>query len=369
MNQRLLVIGAGAIGSFVGATLALAGQPVTLVARPNTAAHIRAHGLRLRQGEHVAIADQVDIVPSLADAFGRPDSYGLAVLAVKSYDTAQAAAELRAAVTDPPPILTLQNGVGNEEIVANAVGSPVIAGAITTPVAVLEPGCVVLERSSRRLGLANVNGASSPRATSTPSAATLAEVFAAAGFQVRCYDDWRSLKWTKLVMNLLCNATCALLDWPPEQVWADRELVALELAAWREAMAVMSAQGLDLVNLGGYPLAQLEPLLRSLPASLLAGPMRRFVIGGRGGKLPSLHLDLSQGKGRSEVEWLNGAVVKAGRQTGMPTPANQLLLDSLLAVMRGEEPWATYRRQPGALIDKWRSPTSRPARPPLGSGS
>jgi 2-dehydropantoate 2-reductase len=354
-NQRILVIGAGAIGSLVAASLAQAGLPVTLAGRARTAQAIRQHGLRLRLGAEVVAVQQIEAAASLAEAFADGAGYHLAVLAVKSYDTAQVVAELQAATPTPPPVLTVQNGVGNEEMLAGALGpARVLAGAITTPVATPEPGYVVLERSSRRLGLADVTGGARQGPPALPAAA-VAPLFAQAGFLVRCYGDWRSLKWTKLVMNLLCNASCALLAWTPEQVWADEDLVGLEIAAWREAMAVLHGQGCRLVNLGGYPLALLGPFLRRLPVRMLAAPMRRFVSRGRGGKMPSLYVDLAQSKGRSEVGWLNGAVVHAGRQLSVRTPANRALTEALLAVVAGEEAWTTYRDRPAALLARYRN--------------
>ncbi|MCS6844611.1 MAG: 2-dehydropantoate 2-reductase [Caldilineales bacterium] len=355
MTQPYLVVGAGAIGTFVAASMALSGQPVILVARGDAGERIRQAGLQLRTAHGETLACRVAVAPSTAAALAGSPAIGLAILAVKSYDTAQAMAELRAATASPPPVLTLQNGVGNEETAVAALpNSHVLAGAITTPVSVEAPGAVVVERDSRRLGLADVQLPADP-AAGRASLAAVAAAFQRAGFQVRCYDDWRSLKWTKLVMNLLCNASCALLGWTPEQVWDHPGLVRLEMAAWREAMAVVRGLGLRLINLGGYPLAPVEPLLRRLPVGMLAPALRPFVVGGRGDKLPSLYLDLSRGKGRSEVAWLNGAVVEAGRQLGLATPANRALTDALLAVVRGDEAWSAYRDQPAALLARWRA--------------
>lgn len=351
MNDRILVIGAGAIGSLIAASLAQAGRPVTLAGRASAAAAIRQHGLRLRVDANVQAVRHIEVVTSLAEAFAAGAGYGLAVLAVKSYDTVPAVAELLAATSDPPPVLTVQNGVGNEDTLIAALGpTRVLAGAITTPVVTPEPGYVVLERPSRRLGLADI----APQSQVDPSlAATVAPWFAQAGFQTRRYDDWRSLKWTKLVMNLLCNASCALLGWTPAQVWAHPALVKLEIAAWREAMHVMDGLGCRLVNLGGYPLALLRPFLRHLPVRWLTRPMRRFVSGGRGGKMPSLYLDLAHNKGRSEVAWLNGAVVSAGQHLGVRTPANQALSEALSAVVSGATPWTLYRNRPEALLAQY----------------
>jgi len=347
MQAPILIIGGGAIGSLVAAQLAQAGETVTLVGRPRSTAAIRRDGLRLSEEGRTTTLRQVQAAASLAEAFTSQPEHRLAILTVKSYDTAAALAELQEATASPPPLLTLQNGLGNEELLAAALGPErVIAGVITTPATVPEPGLVMVERPLKRVGLANL--AVEPALP----AAQVAGLLGRAGFQVQVYDHWASLKWTKLVMNMLCNASCALLGWSPAQVWADPRLAGLEIAAWREALAVLRRQGSRLVNLGGYPLGTLEPLLRWLPEPLLRPILGRFVIAGRGGKMPSLYLDLAKGKGRSEVAWLNGAVVRTGEAVGLAAPVNRALNEALAAVLSGREPWTHYRDRPESLLER-----------------
>lgn len=350
MPHQILVIGAGAIGSLVAGQLAQAGYRVTLVGRPNAVEAIRSAGLHLVYPDHTATVHQMRPVASLAAAFdGQPD-FQIAILAVKSYDTASAIAELTAATHAAPPVLSLQNGVGNEEVLASVLGADrVIAGAITTPASVAVPGAVVIERSAMRIGVADLTlGESRPT-----GAAEVAALLRRAGFRVQVVDGWKDLKWTKLLMNLLCNASCALLGWPPQRVWADPSLARLEINGWREAMVVMRRMGYRPLNFGSYPLNWLEPLLHRLPVDLLRAPLGRFIVAGRGGKMPSLYLDLSRGKGQSEVAWLNGAVVEASARTGAAAPVNRILFQSLSAVVDGREPWESYRDRPDRLLEQW----------------
>ncbi|MCX7707204.1 MAG: hypothetical protein N2204_04275, partial [Anaerolineae bacterium] len=148
--MRVLVIGAGAVGSFIGARLALAGHEVTLVGRPALVEAVRGGGLTLIEPDGSRRTADVTAVPDIADAFaaisgsdepGLPsETYGLALITVKAYDTAAVIAELATAVAVPPLLLTLQNGVGNEEALAEAFGSHrVVAGAIDTPISVPAP--------------------------------------------------------------------------------------------------------------------------------------------------------------------------------------------------------------------------------------
>ena len=157
-------------------------------------------------------------------------------------------------------------------------------------------------------------------------------------------------------MNMMANATCAILDEEPATVFADPALVDLELAAWREAFAVMRGDGIQPVNLGKYPFRWLAPLIRTLPNGLLRPLLRSQVAGARGGKLPSLHIDLNSGKGRSEVGWLNGAVAQKGAEIGVATPVNRLLTRTLLGLVEGSEARDRWRHNHSLLLGAVKNP-------------
>ncbi|HIC90244.1 MAG TPA: ketopantoate reductase family protein [Anaerolineae bacterium] len=362
---RFLIIGAGAIGSLVGGRLAQVGADVTLVGRPAYVAAVRAHGLQLTNPDgQTTVVSAVRAVSSVAKAFTDPTGYDLALLTVKGYDTAGVIRELQDAVAAPPPILTLQNGAGNEERLAEAFGpQQVLAGVITAPVEVPEPGRIVVTKRGQ-IGLAPVAPAFEPTGRDDSIHHQLSHVPDAvsallegtsswlekAGFQVCLYRDYRALKWTKLLLNMLANATCAILGWPPERVFADQRLAALEIGAWREALAVMRAVNIRLLPLGGYPLPWVAPLVRWLPTALLQPLLRKAISGGRGGKMPSLYLDLERGRGKSEVVYLNGAIVKAGERYGVPVPINRSLTAVLLNIVQGRVPWDEFRGRPERLL-------------------
>jgi 2-dehydropantoate 2-reductase len=181
-----------------------------------------------------------------------------------------------------------------------------------------------------------------------------AEMFASAGFRVKVFDDYRRLKWTKLLMNMVANALPAILGWSPERAFSDQRLALLEVAAWREAMKVVDALGIRPLSFGGYPFPVIKPLVERMPAALTAQALRRFVGRGRGGKKPSLLLDLEKGKNRSEVMFLNGAVSSRGKQAGIPTPVNTCLTGLLLSVARGKARWEEFRDRPDAVLTRCR---------------
>ena len=152
-------------------------------------------------------------------------------------------------------------------------------------------------------------------------------------------------------MNILANAQSAILGYTPAQIFADPRLGNLELRAWREALAVMREAGIKPVAVGGYPLPLAGKAVRALPLGLMRPIFARFIVGGRGEKMPSLYYDLHpQPRAHSEIDWLNGAVAREGARLGVPTPVNATFTRIMRALLRGEEPVAAWAGQPEKLL-------------------
>ncbi len=331
---NVLIIGAGAIGCLVGSKLALSGQRVTLVGRVSFVEQVRMRGIQLLDESGAHTVRNIRPTASVLEAYSRSETaFDLAIMTVKSYDTAAAAAEIRQVLADtgapPPALLSIQNGVGNEDLLAQTIpATPVLAGSMTTPVSVEGPGIIRVDKPRYGLGVAAWRP-SGPSALCDDVCALLHM----AGFVVTPFADAPAMKWTKLLMNMMGNATCAILDEPPEIVFADSRMVDVEIAAWREALAVMRAAGIAAIDLDKYPFAKLAPLIRSAPAALIRPLLKGQIGSARGGKMPSLHIDLHSNKGRSEVRWLNGAVVAKGEEVGVLTPVNCVLTSTVLSLV------------------------------------
>jgi 2-dehydropantoate 2-reductase len=341
--MHFLIFGAGAIGTYIGGSLALSGQPVTFLELPEVAEGLRARGLRLRlEGAEHALP-QPQIAASLPEALAS-GPFDAAVFALKSNDTRSALESLAPfAGKDLPPILCLQNGVENEPALAAVLGSEnVIAGTVTSAIGRNGPGDITLERK-RGVGVA-LGHPLSPR---------LAEALSAASLNARLFPRPAEMKWSKLLTNLLANASSAILDLTPGDIFAHPGLCRLEVAQLREALRVMSAQGLRPVDLPGTPVRLLALGVR-LPPALSRPLLARAVGGGRGGKMPSLHIDLHTGRRLSEVDYLNGAVVRFGSRLGIPTPVNRFLNETLLSLAAGQLPLDTYTRRPEKLLHSCR---------------
>jgi 2-dehydropantoate 2-reductase len=336
---RLLSIGAGAIGTYIGGSLALKGHQVVFVERPQVADKLRSQGLKL----HLAGTDHhlpdPQIVDSIQDGLDLQD-YDAALFALKSFDTQVFLDALTMPAQSLPPFLCLSNGVANEPAIAAALGEDkVIAGTVTSAIGVRGIGDIALEKL-RGVGVASGH----------PMSQRLYEAMDGAGLNPRLFAAAADMKWSKMLTNLISNATSAILDMPAGEVFAHRGLYRLEIEQLRETLKVMAAQGIEVVDLPGTPVRLLAFAVKFLPLAVSRPLLNKKVAAGRGNKMPSFHIDLHSGRGRSEVDYLNGAVVQAGRTHNIPTPVNELLTDKLLGLTRGEIPLEHYRGQPEKLI-------------------
>jgi len=152
-------------------------------------------------------------------------------------------------------------------------------------------------------------------------------------------------------MNILANAQSAILGYTPTQIFANPQLGNLELQAWRETLAVMRALGVKPAKLGGYPLPLAGRMVQSLPFSVMRPIFARFIVGGRGEKMPSLYYDLHPlRRAHSEIAWLNGAVAREGGRLGVPTPVNATFTRALTALISGEVAVADWAGRADKLL-------------------
>lgn len=341
---NILVIGAGAIGCFVGGRLAGQGHHVTLVGRPALMDKIAAEGLTLR---HPVLPPQRVFPQTATTPEGLSPAYDFIFITVKAPDTPSVIEALQTASLPLAQsyLVSWQNGLGNEEKLAEQFGAgTVIAGTITIPISSPALGVIEVSKDKGGLGLA-------PLAPDQP-VQRLADAFNEAGLATQVYPNYRAMKWSKLLLNIINNASSAILDQSPAQIIAQPALFNLEIEALQEGLAVMKALDIPVVKLPGYPVDWLARLLWAawLPLPLKRAILRPFMLSGRGAKMPSLQIDLEAGRTTSEIEVLNGAIVQAGRQAGLPTPVNEALACTLRRLVSRDLNWQDYRNQPNRLL-------------------
>jgi 2-dehydropantoate 2-reductase len=297
---RVLVLGAGAVGGYFGARLTEGGHDVTLVARGANLAALRHDGLTLQLPGETCRLSGIRAVGAPVEA-PPPD---LVLVCVKSYDTAAAAAALRPAVQPHTVVLSLQNGVENEAILAQALGlPPLLVGLTFIGVELVAPATVRYTGRGEIL-FGEADGSESPRAR------RLADAFAAAGVPHQLRRDVVVVAWEKLAWNAAFNAVTALTGATVGAALALPASRDLLLGAMVETDAVATALGVPVRR---------HRLARVLAES--AAEMPEFAT--------SMLQDLRRGR-RLEHDALNGAVVRAAARAGVAAPLNRTLL-ALLA--------------------------------------
>jgi 2-dehydropantoate 2-reductase len=338
--MHVLVVGAGAVGSYLGWAVAAGGGRTTLVRRSFDGQSGATIPLRLVRPDGTGTTAEVELVPSV-DAATVP-SPDLVVLAVRQYDLADALDSLKA--LPDVPLVTAQNGVGAEEAATEArPGAALLAASVTASVDREPDGTVSLLRRGG-VGLAAVRGEDAAALVDD-----LATTLRAAGVEVAIHDDAAAMKWSKVVANLVGNATSGILDMDPASIYADAGLFEVERDQLREALAVMRARGLRPVSLPGTPV----PLLAfavTLPAVLGRTSLGLVVGSARGGKAPSLRGAI-QGGPPTEAGWLNGAVVRAGASLAVPTPVNEGLARLADEAASDPDRRAWFRHRPDRLLE------------------
>jgi 2-dehydropantoate 2-reductase len=340
---KILCYGAGAVGCLISGRLSAASHDVLLLSRAEAAAEIRAHGLAIEEPDGRIIYARPRVITSLAQMRVDEAPPDLIIAAVKAYDLPEVIRDIAQACRAETPVLTLQNGIGSEEAAIDVLGSErVVAGSFTLNVSLPEPGRVAQHTRSGGIALAEAH-------PSGKRLRSLVDLFTTSDIRAQAYPDWRAMKWSKLLLNLLANASCAILDVTPAEVLLHPALFRMERAAFLEARRVMRRLHLRPVDLPGYPVRRLA-FAMGLPAPLARRLVAGRAAGGRGSKPPSLALDLARGKGQSEVRFLNGAVARVASEQGMRAPVNASLASTLEALAQGAADHATYRHSPKALL-------------------
>jgi 2-dehydropantoate 2-reductase len=310
MTPRIAVLGAGSIGCFVGGMWKHCGFDVTLIGRKAVRDAIAANGLRLTGHDGLDV-----VIPAGEIQFETgPDAMAnaeLVLLAVKSTATSEAAAEIAAHAPAGAAVLSLQNGISNIDILKEALpGRTILRGMVGFNVAWLGEGH--LHRGTSGLLAAERHALTEPLATalaSTPAALSLV-------------DDPLSLAWGKLLLNLN-NAINALSGKTLLAELSDRPYRRVLAASMREALAVLSAAGITAAKVGPLP-PNLIP--RFVPAP-------DFIFNTIGLKLQKIDAharssmadDFAAGR-PTEIDFLNGEIVRLAEQTGREAPVNAAIV-------------------------------------------
>jgi 2-dehydropantoate 2-reductase len=297
--RSTVVVGAGAVGSFYGAMLARAGHAVTLIGRAPHVQAIAERGLRLHmrgQIHAVSLAASTD----LAAASGAD----LVLFCVKSPDTDAVARQLAPLLKPDALVISLQNGVDNAETLARHLTQAVVPAAVYVATAMPAPG-EVHHHGQGHLVIGPINAAAAADAALMSRLHSVVDLFASAEVSVRVSPEVFGELWRKLIVNCAYNAVSGLTRQPYGRMADLPAIVDLQRAVVREVVAVARAAGQTI---------DLDASMAAMAAIATTMP----------GQRSSTAQDMARGR-PTEIDHLNGFVVRRGAELGVPTPLNHAL--------------------------------------------
>lgn len=336
--MRILVMGAGAVGGYFGANLARAGIDVTLVDPwPAHVEAMRRDGLTLTGMDEVDCFTQPVRALHLCDVpqLAREAPFDACFLAVKSYDTDWAAAMVLPYLAPEGCIVSLQNGINEERIAAVAGWGRTLGCAIGLLAAELTgPGQVA--RNSRR-GTAQSIGmrVGEVHGRITPRAQALADLLAHAD-SVRVTTNLWGERWSKLTINAMRNAPCAMTGLSSQERDTDEAVRALSIRLGSQCVRVGRAMGLALESISGLDLdllgeAERDPdAMAAVTRQVLAHNTQRNAA-----QRPSMAQDVRKGR-RTETAAINGLVARRGAEVGVDATLHAKVDAIMQRIDRGE---------------------------------
>jgi 2-dehydropantoate 2-reductase len=339
MGKKIAFVGAGAVGGYTGAHMVQAGEDVTFIDPwPAHVEHMRKHGLRVTH----AMKEPEFTVPVRAlhvtdvQQLAKEKPVDIAFVCMKSYDTAWAAMLIKQYLAADGYLVSLQNCM-NEETIAGVVGWGKTLGCIASSITVnlLEPGLV--HRGAAKHGAAHtVFRAGEVHGRITQRAEEICRLVAYSDSAKVTNNLWGE-RWSKLVTNAMQNGLSACTGLGGGDMLKSEPIRRFSTHVGSEAIRVGQALGYQLEEILHIPPATIARAGEGDEAAMHACDEQRIKDSGRtaAGQRPSMGQDMQKGR-RTEIEFLNGLIVREGDKLGLPTRANAVLTDLVTRVEKGE---------------------------------
>lgn len=300
--MKIVVVGTGAMGSLFAAFLTRSKEELWLLDKnKENAAKINASGISL---EGVSGSWQVKVKTTAnAEDIGKTD---LALICVKAFNTKSAVEQIKPILGQNTKILTLQNGIGNVEIISEIAGEErVIAGVTSLGATLIETGKIRHAGSGETI-IGSIDG-------KTPvELRAIREIFNKAGLETKMSRDIKSLIWSKLIINAGINALTAITRLPNGKLPEYEGTKRILREAVTEAARIAKRKRVKLIF--DDPLAKVEAVCESTSDNL-----------------SSMLQDVLRKK-RTEIDFINGVIVRLGQEMGISVPTNKLLLDLIKTI-------------------------------------
>ena len=300
-KPKIAVVGAGAVGGYFGGRLAEAGHDVCFLARGRHLDALRSNGLIIKSCKGDAAIDPVV-------ATDNPDEIGechIVLFCVKSFDTAETAEAIRPLVGNSTTVISLQNGIENEEVLGEILGKEKVMGGVTfIGSRISEPG-VIMHTAAGNLSIGETDGSMSVRGDN------ICRLFESSGIEARLTENIKKAMWQKMVWNCGFNAITALTGCTASDVLVlDESRIAIE-STMIEVITLAKKLGIELSE--------------DLPGKMIAHSE------GQGAIRTSMLIDMESGR-PMEIEALNGTISRKAKALGLASPINDTLYGMISSV-------------------------------------
>jgi 2-dehydropantoate 2-reductase len=318
--MRVVVLGAGGVGSVVAGYLARAGCEVVMLARPGHAAAVQQAGLHISGLEDFHVR-----VPAFADATHLRDA-DMLIITVKTKDMERALAGV--AHLRVGGVASLQNGVVKNEQIARVFGQDKVIGATTMI------GAAIVRDGEVEYTLDGITFFGEPDGRRSERVSQIVDLFVRSGLKAAAADDIVSVEWTKQAFQNPFAPLSAITRLPVHLVWSSPQLATLSVHMFREVAAVAQAQGIALSKHPAWSLFNIE-IWRDAPfdeaVRMLTEVGTRVTASGRIHIIPSMLQDVLAGK-QTEIEETVGYVYKEGQRLGIPVPYTEFAYRTVKAI-------------------------------------
>ncbi len=312
--MKIAVLGAGSLGCALGGVLAEHGNDVILVNRnAQFCTVVNSHGLTLNEGGVAGTARvvQLQAIQGVASQPVQVTPFDLIVVLVKSKDTDTVVRSALPWVSESTVVMSLQNGLGHEDIIAGIVGKHrVLAGKTYCGGLMTAPGVVTIGIKNKETIIGELDGKITPRALA------IGKVFYDAGLLTTVSDNIMGAMWDKILVNVATGAITGITRLVYGLMYQVPELEATACAAVLEAMQVAKAKGIQLSIT--EPKAAWDKAGKGLPFEFKASMLQSL-----------------EKNSLTEIDYINGAVVATGKLLGLPTPVNETLVACIKGIERG----------------------------------